>query len=94
MQILNGGMSSSRVIIGLLMGEKEPFYFSPFLIFFSWLVFKNRKSAERDRIVVDSSLEVNTEKEMCSLHSFASTSFVTQWHFPMFVNPCYLPVRC
>lgn len=49
------GVSSSHVIIGLLMGKKEPFYFSP-LIFFSWLVFKNRKSTERDGIVVDSSL--------------------------------------
>lgn len=46
-----GGMSSSHVIIGLLMGEKEPFYFSP-LNFFHGLFLKT-KSAEGDGIVVD-----------------------------------------
>lgn len=47
MQILNGGMSSSRVIIGLLMGEKEPFYFSPFLIFFFPGLFLKTESQQR-----------------------------------------------
>lgn len=50
-----GAMSSSHLIIGLIIGEKEPFLFFP-PDFFSWLVFKTRKSIERDGIVADSSL--------------------------------------
>lgn len=35
------GMSTCHVIIDLLMGEKEPFYFSPLIFFFlPWLVYK------------------------------------------------------
>lgn len=46
-----GGMPSSHVIIGLLTGEKKPFFFPP-LIFFPGLFLKT-KSAEGNGTVVD-----------------------------------------